>query len=55
MISFWQIFEGIYTFLTGNLETNILRIVLIAIGVLLIWLCRKKILDPLILLPMGIA
>ncbi len=55
MFNFWQIFEGIYTFFTGSLETALLRILLIGIGLLLIYLCHKQILDPLILLPMGMA
>ena len=53
--NFWQIFEGIYSFFTGNLETALLRILLILIGLGLIYLCHKQILDPLVLLPMGMG
>jgi len=53
--NFWHLFEGIYSFFTGDLQTAILRIALILIGLALIFLCFKKILDPLILLPMGLA
>jgi carboxybiotin decarboxylase len=51
--NFWQIFEGIYSFFSGDLLSAIFRIILILVGILLIYLCYKKILDPLILLPMG--
>jgi sodium ion-translocating decarboxylase beta subunit len=55
MINFWELFQGIYTFFTGGLETALIRILLIAAGLALIYLCHKKILDPLILLPMGMG
>ncbi len=53
--SFWQIFEGLYSFTTGTAETAIFRIVLIFVGLFLIYLSYKQILDPLILLPMGMG
>jgi sodium ion-translocating decarboxylase beta subunit len=55
MIDFMKLFEGIYTFFTGNLETTLIRILLIVAGLALIYFCYKKILDPLILLPMGMG
>ena len=51
--NFWQIFEGINSFFQSSLEVALARIALIVVGLLLIWLCYKQILDPLILLPMG--
>lgn len=55
MSHLWEIFAGIYSLFTGNLETALLRILLIGIGLLIIYLCYKQVLDPLILLPMGIG
>jgi sodium ion-translocating decarboxylase beta subunit len=55
VIEFWKLFEGLYTFFAGGLETALIRILLIIAGLALIYLCYKKILDPLILLPMGIG
>lgn len=52
---FWRIFEGVYSYFTGSLETALLRLLLIFIGLFLIYLCHKQVLDPLILLPMGMA
>jgi sodium ion-translocating decarboxylase beta subunit len=52
---FWKLFEGLYTLFTGSLEMALIRILLIAAGLALIYLCYKKILDPLILLPMGMG
>ena len=49
-----QFFQGIYSFFISSPETAILRIVLILIGFLILYLCYKKTLDPLILLPMGL-
>jgi carboxybiotin decarboxylase len=53
-INFLQFFQGIYSFFLGNLETAIFRILLILIGIVILYLCHKKTLDPLILLPMGL-
>jgi carboxybiotin decarboxylase len=53
-INFLQFFQGIYSFFIGSLETAILRIVLILVGLVILYLCHKKTLDPLILLPMGL-
>jgi sodium ion-translocating decarboxylase beta subunit len=55
MVYLWKLFEGIYSFFVGNLETALIRILLILVGLGLIYLCHKKILDPLILLPMGMG
>ena len=50
-----HVFEGFYSFFSSSLEVALLRLLLIAIGLLLIYLCHKGILDPLVLLPMGIG
>lgn len=55
MINLWEIFPGIHSFFTGSLETALLRILLILVGLGLIYLCYKQVLDPLILLPMGVG
>jgi carboxybiotin decarboxylase len=55
MIDFVKLFGGITTFFTGDLETALVRIILILAGLGLVYLCYKKILDPLILLPMGMS
>jgi carboxybiotin decarboxylase len=55
LIDIAKIFEGISTFFTGNLEMALVRIILIMAGLGLVYLCYKKVLDPLILLPMGMS
>ena len=50
-----HIFEGISTFGQMDAQTILIRLVLIAVGFLLIYLSAKNILDPLILMPMGLA
>jgi sodium ion-translocating decarboxylase beta subunit len=55
MTDFAKLFEGISTFFSGSLEMALVRIVLIMAGLGLVYLCYKKVLDPLILLPMGMS
>ena len=55
MIDFMKLLEGIYSFFTGGFEMAFVRIALIVAGLVLVYLCYKKILDPLILLPMGMG
>jgi oxaloacetate decarboxylase beta subunit len=50
-----QIFEGVFSFGQMDAQTVLIRLGLIAIGLLLIYLSAKNILDPLILMPMGLA
>jgi len=52
---FWQIFQGIYSLFHCSPEISLIRLLLIVIGLILIFLSYKQILDPLILLPMGIG
>jgi oxaloacetate decarboxylase beta subunit len=50
-----HIFEGISTFGQMDAQTVLIRLALIAVGLLLIYLSAKNILDPMILMPMGLA
>ncbi len=50
-----RVFEGVSTFGQMDATTVAIRIALIALGLLLIYLSAKEILDPLILMPMGLA
>ncbi len=50
-----RIFEGISTFGQMDLQTVLIRLALIAIGFLLVYLSGKNILDPMVLMPMGLA
>ena len=50
-----KIFEGISTFGQMDTQTVVIRLALIALGLLLIYLSAKDVLDPLILMPMGLA
>ena len=50
-----HIFEGISTFGQMDAQTVLIRLGLMAVGFLLIYLSAKNILDPLVLMPMGLA
>ena len=50
-----QLFQGIYTFFLNEPAVAGGRLLLIALGFLFVYLSYKKILEPLIMLPMGIA
>ncbi|MFC2033271.1 sodium ion-translocating decarboxylase subunit beta [Chloroflexota bacterium] len=52
---FFQIFQGVYTLFTGDLAISLARIFLIALAFLLIYLGYKKILEPLMMIPMGLG
>ena len=52
---FFQIFQGVYTLFTGELSISIARIFLIALAFLLIYLGYKKVLEPLMMIPMGLG
>ena len=52
---FLEFFQGLYTFTLNEPEVVIGRIVLVALGLFLIWLAYRKILEPLIMLPLGIG
>ncbi|MBN1366832.1 MAG: sodium ion-translocating decarboxylase subunit beta [Dehalococcoidales bacterium] len=51
----WQFFQGIYTFFMVEPQVALARVFLILLGGLILWLSYKKILEPLIMIPMGIA
>jgi len=50
-----QLFQGIYTFFLNEPAIAGGRLLLIALGFLFVYLSYKKILEPLIMLPMGIG
>jgi len=50
-----QLFQGVYTFFLNEPAIAFGRLLLIALGFLFVYLSYKKILEPLIMLPMGIA
>ncbi|MBI2832037.1 MAG: sodium ion-translocating decarboxylase subunit beta [Chloroflexi bacterium] len=50
-----EFFQGIYTFFLMEPAVAIARLGLIALGFLLIYLAWKKVLEPLIMIPMGIG
>ncbi|MBL7126653.1 MAG: sodium ion-translocating decarboxylase subunit beta, partial [Dehalococcoidales bacterium] len=50
-----QLFQGIYTFFLNEPAVAGGRLLLIALGFLFVYLSYKKILEPLIMLPMGIG
>lgn len=51
----WQFFQGIYTFFIMEPQIALARIFLIALGFLLIYLAYKKVLEPLLMIPMGLG
>jgi oxaloacetate decarboxylase beta subunit len=50
-----QLFQGIYTFFLNEPAIAGGRVLLIALGFLFVYLSYKKVLEPLIMLPMGMA
>jgi carboxybiotin decarboxylase len=50
-----HIFEGISTFGQMDAQTLLIRLGLIVVGLLLVYLSAKDILDPMVLMPMGLA
>ena len=50
-----QLFQGVYTFFLNEPAIAFGRVFLIALGFLFVYLSYKKTLEPLIMLPMGIA
>jgi oxaloacetate decarboxylase beta subunit len=51
----WDFFQGIHTFFLVHTDVAIARLVLIALGFLLIYLGYKGTLEPLLMIPMGIG
>ncbi len=54
-IAFWQFFQGIYTLFLDEPKIALGRVLLIALGFLLIYLGYKKILEALLMIPVGIG
>jgi sodium ion-translocating decarboxylase beta subunit len=50
-----RIFEGLSTFAEMDTQTVLVRLALMLLGLLLIYLSAKNILDPMVLMPMGLA
>ncbi|OGO42994.1 MAG: Na+-translocating decarboxylase subunit beta [Chloroflexi bacterium RBG_16_58_8] len=54
-MNFLEFFQGIYTFFITTPSIAIGRVVLVALGLFFIYLSYKKVLEPLIMLPLGIG
>jgi sodium ion-translocating decarboxylase beta subunit len=54
-MDFLQFFQGIYTFFITAPSIAIGRIGLVILGLIFIWLAYRKVLEPLIMLPLGIG
>src|SRR5512138_1697571 len=54
-IEFGTLFQGIGTLFTGGTTMFIARIGLIALGLFLVYLGKKGILEPLLMIPMGLG
>jgi len=50
-----HVFEGLSTFAEMDTQTVLVRLALMILGLLLIYLSAKDILDPMVLMPMGLA
>jgi sodium ion-translocating decarboxylase beta subunit len=54
-LNFLEFFQGIYTFFQTEPDIAVGRLVLVALGLFFIYLSYKKVLEPLIMLPLGIG
>lgn len=54
-IDLGTLFQGIGTLFTSDLTVTIARLGLIALGLLLVYLGQKKVLEPLLMIPMGLG
>ena len=50
-----EFFQGIYTLFTTEPSIALARLLLVAVGLLFVYLSYKKVLEPLIMLPMGVG
>lgn len=55
LTQFFQIFQGVFTLFQGDPLISFARLFLIALAFLLIYLGYRKVLEPLMMVPMGIA
>lgn len=51
----WQLFQGVYTFFLVEPQVAGARAFLIVLGLVLIYLGYKKVLEPLLMIPMGLG
>lgn len=54
-IDLGTLFQGIGTLFTSDIAVTIARLGLIALGLLLVYLGQKKVLEPLLMIPMGLG
>ena len=54
-MNFLEFFQGLYTFTINEPEIIFGRLFLVALGILFIYLSYKKVLEALIMLPLGIG
>jgi sodium ion-translocating decarboxylase beta subunit len=54
-IPIWELFQGIYTLFTAEPIVSIVRLVLIILGAVFVYYGFKRVLEGLIMVPMGIA
>ncbi len=54
-MNFLELFQGIYTLFETEPDIALGRLLLVALGILIIYLSYKKVLEPLIMLPLGIG
>ena len=54
-VNFDNLFQGISTLINGDPAISITRIFLICLGILLVYLGRKGVLEALIMIPMGLG
>ena len=54
-IDLGTLFPGIGTLFTGGVNVFLARLALITLGLFLIYLGKKKILEPLLMIPMGLG
>ena len=54
-MNFLELFQGIYTFFETEPDIAFARLLLVALGILFIYLSYKKVLEALIMLPLGIG
>ncbi len=52
---FLEFFQGIYTFFIMEPQYAVGRLLLVALGIFLIFLAYKKVLEPIIMIPLGIG
>jgi oxaloacetate decarboxylase beta subunit len=54
-LEFGKMFQGIYTLMTSDAHIMYARIFLMLLGLLLIYLGKKQVLEPLLMIPMGLG